>query len=102
MALQICSRDSQSETIRSPAQHNDLIRGGGTGQDSLDFPLVDVSTVADPKDHNIISQNSKNDPIVADAVLTKTCKWPFEDWIDSWFLRQLLLNLVKDPSGLYL
>jgi hypothetical protein len=66
---------------------------------SLDVLLVNVLPVDDSENEDLISQDSADYPVIADAIFPKTCELSFEDWIGVSVLRKLFLDLAQDAAS---
>jgi hypothetical protein len=65
----------------------------------LEVLLINVSSVADSKNEDLVSQDSVDHPVIADAIFPKTCELSFEGWIGVSVLRKLFLDLAQDVAS---
>jgi hypothetical protein len=75
------------------------MKGSAAISCSLEALLVNVFSVADSENEDLVSQNSVDYPVIADAIFPKTREWSFEDWIGVSVLRKLFLNLAHDSAS---
>ena len=54
---------------------------------SLEALLINVFSVADSENEDLVSQDSVDHPVITDAIFPKTCELSFEDWIGVSVLR---------------
>ena len=94
-------RGSRWFTSTSPKCHDltnvPVSMGGDPGQ-RLDALLINLFPVADSENKDFIFQHNIDHTVIADTILPKTCKLPFEDWIGVSVLRELFLDLTQDAS----
>jgi len=75
------------------------MKGSAANSYSLEALLINVFSVADSENEDLVSQDSVNHPVIADAIFPKTCEWSLEDWIGVSVLRKLLLDLGQDSAS---
>jgi hypothetical protein len=66
---------------------------------SSEVLLINVFSVADSENEDLVSQDSVDHPVIADAIFPKTCELSFEDWIDVSVLRKLFLDLREHAAN---
>jgi hypothetical protein len=66
---------------------------------SLEALLINVFSVADSENKDLVSQDSVDHPVIADAIFPKTRELSFEDRIGVSVLRKLFLDLAQDAAG---
>jgi hypothetical protein len=75
------------------------MKGSAAISYSLEALLVNVFSVADSENEDLVSQDSVDYPVIADAIFPKTRELSFEDWIGVSVLRKLFLDLAQDAAS---
>ena len=75
------------------------MKGSAANSYSLEALPVNGFSVADSENEDLISQDSVDYPVIADAIFPKTCELSFEDWIGVSVLRKLFLDLAQDSAS---
>jgi len=75
------------------------MKGSAANSYSLEALPVNGFSVADSENEDLISQDSVDHPVIADAIFPKTCELSFEDWIGVSVLRKLFLDLAQDSAS---
>jgi hypothetical protein len=65
----------------------------------LEALLINVFSVANSKNEDLVSQDSIDHPVIADAISPKTRELSFEDWMGTSVLRKLFLDQVQDAAS---
>ena len=75
------------------------MKGSAANSYSLEALPVNGFSVADSENEDLISQDSVDHPVIADAIFPKTCELSFEDLIGVSVLRKLFLDLAQDSAS---
>ena len=75
------------------------MKGSAANSYSLEALPVNGFSVADSENEDLISQDSVDHPVIADAIFPKTCELSFEDWIGVSVFRKLFLDLAQDSAS---
>jgi hypothetical protein len=75
------------------------MKGSAANSYSLEALPVNGFSVADSENEDLISQDSVDHPVIADAIFPKTRELSFEDWIGVSVLRKLFLDLAQDAAS---